>query len=244
MPLDPNIKIEPNPDGNEGNWSNMYAQLIDKLQFIMNSIWPDITYAINRLASYTANLSIQHQTALKRVLQYLSGTKTYGITYKNIPGSHISFLGYTNAAYKNRDDNKLTTGYVFIAVEGAITWRSSRQSMTAESSTKAKYIALWEAGKEASWLRNLYNELGFTQKEPMVIMQDNTGMVAIAKNPMFHKYTKHINSHFHWIREKIQDGQLDIEICCTDKQTADALTKSLACPKHDKHSKAMGLLPV
>ena len=69
-------------------------------------------------------------------------------------------------------------------------------------------------------------------------------MVAIAKNPMFYKHTKHIDSHFHWIREKIQDGQLDTEICRMDKQTANALTKSLAHPKHDKHSKAMGLSPV
>ena len=58
MPLDPHIKIEPNPDGNEGNRSNVYAQLIGELQFIVNSTWPNITYAINRLASYTVNLSM------------------------------------------------------------------------------------------------------------------------------------------------------------------------------------------
>jgi hypothetical protein len=187
---------------------------------------------------------MQHQMALKIILQYLSGTKTYGITYKDIERLPVSFLGYADAAYKNRDDNKSTTGYVFIAAAGAITWQSSRQSMTAESSTEAEYIALWEASKEASWLRNLYNELGFTQTEPTIIIQDNTGMVAIAKNPMFHKHTKHIDSHFHWIREKIQDGRLDTNICRTEEQTADILTKSLACPKHEKHHKAMGLSPV
>jgi len=116
--------------------------------------------------------------------------------------------------------------------------------MTAKSSTEAEYITLWEAGKEASWLRNLYNELGFTQTEPTIIMQDNTSTVAIAKNPMFHKCTKHIDSHFHWIREKIQDGRLDTNICCTEEQTADILTKSLAHPKHEKHRKVMGLSPV
>jgi len=68
MPLDPNIKIEPNPDGNEGDRSNVYAQLIGELQFITNSTWPNIMYAINRLASYTANPSMQHQMALKRIL--------------------------------------------------------------------------------------------------------------------------------------------------------------------------------
>ena len=75
-------------------------------------------------------------------------------------------------------------------------------------------------------------------------MQDNTGTVAITKNPMFHKCTKHIDSHFHWIREKIQDRHLDTNICRTDEQTANILTKSLACPKHKKHQKAMGLSPV
>jgi len=60
--------------------------------------------------------------------------------------------------------------------------------VTAESSTEAKYIAIWEAGKEVSWLRNLYNELGFTQNDSTVIIQDNTSTVAIAKNPMCHPH--------------------------------------------------------
>jgi hypothetical protein len=65
MPLDPNVRIESNPDGNEGDRSNAYAQLLGELQFIANATRPDIAYAVNRLASYTANPSMQHQTALK-----------------------------------------------------------------------------------------------------------------------------------------------------------------------------------
>ena len=68
MPLDFGTKILPNPDGNEGNWSNSYAQLLGELQYIANSTHPNITYAVNHLALYTANLSMQHITALKRVL--------------------------------------------------------------------------------------------------------------------------------------------------------------------------------
>jgi len=68
-----------------------------------------------------------------------------------------------------------------------ITWRSGKQSATATLSTEVEYITLWEAGKEASWLRNLYCELGFTQQQPMIIMEDNEGAYSIAKNPIFHK---------------------------------------------------------
>ena len=65
MPMDLNIKIQPNPDGNKGNRSNYYAKLLGELQFLTNSTRPDIAYAVNKLATYTANPSLQHVGALK-----------------------------------------------------------------------------------------------------------------------------------------------------------------------------------
>ncbi len=65
MLLDPNVAPEPNLDGNIGDYSNLYAQLIGKLQFIANATRPNITYAISKLLAYTANLTMQHVTALK-----------------------------------------------------------------------------------------------------------------------------------------------------------------------------------
>ncbi len=81
MPLDPGSPLLPNPDGNEGDQSNSYARVLGELQFVANATRPDIAYAVSRLASYTANPSLQHVGALKRVLRYLQGTKEYGITY-------------------------------------------------------------------------------------------------------------------------------------------------------------------
>jgi len=80
MPLDFNSPLEPNPDGNEGSRSNSYTQLLGELQFLTNATHLDISYAVSRLASYTANPSMQHMGMLKRVLCYLKGTKEYGIT--------------------------------------------------------------------------------------------------------------------------------------------------------------------
>ena len=97
-------------------------------------------------------------------------------------------------------------GYVYIAVGSTITWRSSKQGVTTQSTIEAEYIALWEVGKEASWLRNLHKNLLFFQRDPTTILCDNTGAVAIAKNLLYHKRTKHIDSHYHWIHEKVQLG--------------------------------------
>jgi len=81
MPLDPQVAIELNLDGNEGSQSNSYAQLLGELQFLANATCPDISYAVSQLASYTMNPSMQHMGLLKKVLHYLKGTKNYAITY-------------------------------------------------------------------------------------------------------------------------------------------------------------------
>ena len=73
---------------------------------------------------------------------YLSRTRTYGIVYRLLPHQSNFFYGYADTAYGNADDHRSTTGYVFIAGEGAITWSSKKQIATALSSTEAEYKGL------------------------------------------------------------------------------------------------------
>ena len=177
-------------------------------------------------------------------LRYLAGTKSYGITYSTSPGSTAIpniFSGYADAAFANQDNCKSTSGYVFIASGGAITWRSKKQTTVALSSTEAKYIALAEAAHEACWLRHLYNELGYPQKLPTLIRGDNNGSIAMAKNPQFHQRSKHMAIRWHLIRDLIKDNILNIEECRDPEQTADVLTKPLTCFKHHKHITEMGI---
>ena len=183
--------------------------------------------------------------ALKRVLRYLTGTKSYGITYSNSPTFTSSdpnhFHGFADAAFTNQDDLKSTSGYVFRAAGGAITWQSKKQTTVALSSTKAEYIALAEAACEASWLRNLYAELGYPQAHPTTIRGDNNGSIAMARNSQFHQRSKHIAIRWHLIRDLVNNNILTVEECRDPEQTADVLTKPLTCFKHNKHVTEMGL---
>ena len=247
-PMDPNVKLVPNPDGNKGDRSNSFARLLAELQFLANATRPDIAYAVNRLAAYTANPSLQHVSMLKRMLRYLAGTKTHGITYsKNHPkrvldGENL-FHGYADAAYANTDDYKSTSGYVFQMGGGAITWRSKKQTTIALSSTEAEYVALSEAGREACWLRSLFEELGENQSLPTLIKGDNDGSIAMACNPQFHKRSKHIATRWHWVHDMVENKTIEIESCHDPEQTADILTKALPRPKHLRHVAEMGLAP-
>jgi hypothetical protein len=245
-PMDPKIKILPNPEGNEGSRSNYFAQLLGELQFLANATRPDIAFTVNRLSSYTANPTMEHVTALKRILRYLKGTKSYGITYSNSQGDnddlfHGFFHGFADAAYANTDDYKSTAGYVFIAAGGAITWRSKKQTFTALSTTEAEYVALSEAAREAYWLRNLYEELGIKQESPTTIKGDNNGSISMARNPQFHNRAKHIAVRYHRVRDAINDGIIKIDSCRDPEQTADVLTKALHRFKHRKHIAEMGM---
>ena len=67
--LDLNIMLVLNPEGTNGSRSNSFTRLLRELQYIANAIHPDITYIVNRLASYTVNLGMQHNMTLKQILR-------------------------------------------------------------------------------------------------------------------------------------------------------------------------------
>jgi hypothetical protein len=247
MPIDPNVKLEPNTEEREPNCSNDYAPVIGSLQYLTIATRPDIAYTVNRLAAYTANPSFEHYNAAKRVLRYVKGTRNYGITYHDDnsrlvgPTDSNNFYGFSDATFANTDDCKSISGYIFLLNTGAITWMSKKQAMIALSTTEAEYVTLLEAACDVIWLRHLYGELGFIQKEPVLLLGDNDGSISLTKNPQFHKCTKHIDLRWHWVRELVNDGLISVIDCCDPQQTADIMTKLLPRPKFVCHVNELGL---
>ena len=66
----------------------------------------------------------------------------------------------------------------------------------------------------------------------------------MARNPQFHKRSKHIATRWHWLRDLVQDNKITIESCRDPEQTADILTKAISRPKHQKHVREMGLITI
>ena len=110
---------------------------------------------------------------------------------------------------------------------GAISWLSKKQPSVALSTTEAEYIALSVATQEAVWLRRMLDDLQAKPKDPTVLMEDNSGAIAIAKNPVSHARTKHIDIRYHYVREAVQDSMVNLTYCPTEEMTADLLTKPL-----------------
>ena len=118
----------------------------------MNFSRPDIAYEACRLSRYTHDPNNDHWSALARLIKYLRGTMNYDILYS---GFLAVLEGYNNANWISYSDEiKFIRDYVFILRGGAITWKSSNQTLIATSTMESKFIALESAGKEAKWLRN------------------------------------------------------------------------------------------
>ena len=156
------------------------------------------------------------------------------------------FHGHTDAAFGNAVNCKSTTGYVYTIDGCMITWMLKKQSVVALSPTDAEYVLLSKVGCKACWLRSLYHELGYNQIQPTEIRCNHNGVIAMVCNLQFHKQAKHIDISLrhHRIRDQVQEGVIEIQSCQDPDRMADILTKALAHPKHKKHCKEMGLVPV
>ena len=136
------------------------------------------------------------------------------------------------------DDRHSTTGNVFLMAGGAISWMNKKQAIVALSTSEAEYVALSSATQEAVWLRRLRVDLRTAPKEPTVLMEDNQGVIAIARNPI---RTKHIDIRYHYVREALQEGTIDLFYCPTEEMVADWLTKPLSRGPFEKLRLAMGM---
>ena len=219
-----------------------YASAIGSIMYAMICTRPDVSYALSVTSRYQADPGESHWTAVKNILKYLRRTKDVFLVYGG--EEELVVNGYTDASFQtDKDDYKSQSGFVFILNGGAVSWKSSKQETVADSTTEAEYIAASEAAKEGVWIRKFITELGVVPSacSPLDLYCDNSGAIAQAKEPRNHQKNKHILRRFHLIREILNRGDLKICKIHTDLNISDPLTKPLPQPKHEAHTRAMGI---
>src|SRR5258708_36659895 len=194
------------------------------------------------LRHHTSNPGEEHAWALNRVFRYLQGTKNCALTFQRGMKDGLILKGYADADWvSDKNDRKLTSGYIFMLGGGIMSWSSKKQSAVALSSTEAEYIARGHAAKEAVWLRRLLSKLKQDTTEPTTIHINNQLSIALVHNPEFQNITKHVDIWHHFLREKVKDGEISLEYLPTNEQPADLLTKGLGHKKHETFTKMIGL---
>ena len=142
------------------------------------------------------------------------------------------------------DDRKSTSGYVFQVGGTAISWRSKKQTCVALSTAEAENIALSGAAQESLWLQQLLADLKKEEAKSMVIYEDNQSAISMARNPQFHGRTKHIAIKYHFIREQVTNGKLELRYFRTNDMVADMMTKGLSGEQFEKLRLMAGMAPM
>lgn len=109
-----------------------------------------------------------------------------------------------------------------------ISWSSHKQPTVSRSTTEAEYRSVANTTSKLEWIKMVLGELKIKVPDAMVIWCDNSGAIALSKNPILHIKSKHFGMNFHFMRERVMGKTLSVKFGASKDQRADLLTKALS----------------
>ncbi|GJS69049.1 retrovirus-related pol polyprotein from transposon TNT 1-94, partial [Tanacetum coccineum] len=203
---------------------SQYRGMIGTLLYLTASR-PDLQFAICMCARYQARPTEKHLNAVKRIFRYLKGTVHRGLWYPK--DSSFALTAFADADHAGcQDTRRSTSGSIQLLGDRLVSWSSKRQKSAAISSTEAEYIALSGCCAQVLWMRSQLTDYGFGfNKIPMYC--DNKSAIALCCNNVQHSRSKHIDIRFHFIKEHVENGVIELYFVNTEYQLADIFTKAL-----------------
>ncbi|KAM1797964.1 hypothetical protein ACFX12_032087 [Malus domestica] len=216
-----------------------YRSLVGALQYLTFTR-PDLAQAVNMVCQFMTSPTDLHMHLVKRILRYLKGTLEYGLHYKK--SLDFNLLAYSDSDWvADINTRRSITGFVIYLGDNPISWQSKKQSIVSRSSTEAEYKALAHSAADLFWIRSLLKDIHQCILVPPVIHCDNLSALALRSNLIFHSKIKHLDTDYHFVREKVQRGDLLVQYIPTEEQVADVFTKGLHGPVFAKHCRYLAL---
>ncbi|GKA93580.1 retrovirus-related pol polyprotein from transposon TNT 1-94 [Tanacetum coccineum] len=223
-PMVEKSKLDEDKDGKAVDPSH-YRGMIGTLLYLTASR-PDLQFPICMCARYQAWPTEKHLHAVKMIFRYLRGTVNRGLWYPK--DSSIALTAFANVDHVGcQDTRRSTSGSIQFLGDRLVSWSSKRQKSAAISTTEAEYIAMSGCCAQILWMRSQLTDygLGFN-KIPMYC--DNKSAIALSCNNVQHSRSKHIDIRFHFIKEHVENGVIELYFVNTKYQLADIFTKALA----------------
>ncbi|GJX31377.1 retrovirus-related pol polyprotein from transposon TNT 1-94 [Tanacetum coccineum] len=215
-----------------------YRSMIGALMYLTSSR-PDIVHATCLCARYQAKPTEKHLKEVKRIFRYLRGTVNTGLWYTKDSG--IELTRFSDADYAGcKDTFKSTSGGAQFLGEKLVSWSSKKQDCTALSTAEAEYVSLSVCCAQVLWMRTQLTDYGFHFNK-IPIYCDSKSAIAISCNPVQHSRTKHIAVRYHFIKEHVEKGTIELYFVKTDYQLADLFTKALPVDRFNYLVRRLGM---
>ncbi|KAJ9555969.1 hypothetical protein OSB04_010583 [Centaurea solstitialis] len=138
-------------------------------------------------------------------------------------------------------DRKSTTGGCQLLGGKLVSWTSKKQNSVSTSTAEAEYVVAGSCCAQVLWMRNQLLDYGFPLSK-IPIYYDNTSTIAIANNPVLHSKTKHIEIRYHFIRDHVMNGDVELHFVPTEFQLADLFTKPFDEKRFNQLISELGML--
>ena len=211
-----------------------FRELVGRLIYLMTATRPDLSFAVSLLSQFMSKPSYIHFKLAENTLRYLKHTMNFSLNFIK-SSDRLALCGYADADWANAPDCKSISGYCFSLNDNKsmICWKTEKQSTVAHSSCESEYISLSASVSESRWLLKLLKDLNLEEinKDTVNILVDNQSAIALGKNPVHHKHTKHIDIKYHSIREFIDKGIVNVQYVPSSSNLADPFTKPLPASK-------------
>lgn len=177
------------------------------------------------------------------ILRYITGTLYYGLFYTHFK-DFLLWCYIENNYANNSDGCKSTLGYVFHLITNMISWESKKQPIVSISSTYEEYVVATSVAFRVVWLKWLLVDISNVQNETTIIYFDTNFAISLSKNDVFQKMSKHIDTHFLFIYELVNDGDILLAFCGSKDQLVDIFTKPLGKNVFEFQRERLGILSV
>ncbi|WVZ25754.1 hypothetical protein V8G54_004298 [Vigna mungo] len=208
-PLETNKRLRSNMN-EESVDETLYKQMIGSLRFLFNSR-PDIVFEVGLLSRFMSKPMRSHMVAAKRMFRYVKAIKDLGILFPRTKKAvDLKLVGYSDADFGgDEDERKSTSGSIYFL---------NKQNVIALSSCESEYIA---------GCSEIMKHLKIKMRNNIELRMDNTSAMSLAKNPVSHGRSKHIDVKYQFLRDMVNKGRVELIYCRSESQLADIFTKSL-----------------
>jgi len=228
-PMHPTCTLSKEDTGSKVD-QKLYRGMISSLLYL-TTCRPDILFSVCLCARIQSDPRESHLTAVKRVFRYLKGTTKLGLLYRK--SLDYKLVVFCDADYAgDRIERKSTSGNCQFLGENLISWARKRQETIVMSTAEAEYISTASCCTQLLWMKH-HLEVYQINANSIPIYCDNTATICLSKNPILHSRAKHIEIKYHFIRDYVQKGILDIQFIDTKHQWADIFTKLLTVERFD-----------